>query len=100
MAATPFAFDPPPTDFGRRLDRLEWQMQQQEQRSVQTAERVVKVETTTQENTGEIREARSDVAELKSTLNRLTWAIVTLTLTIAGGAIALALQIASSGSTP
>jgi prefoldin subunit 5 len=38
-----------------------------------------------------------DVGELKATLNKLTWAIVTLTFTVAGGAIGIAIEIAARG---
>jgi hypothetical protein len=85
----------PPTN-----ERLGWEVENLKKTVQENRDRIVVVEKESSKNTAEVVEARSDVSDLKATLNRLTWAIVGLALTIAGGAIGLALQIAASGSTP
>jgi chromosome segregation ATPase len=85
----------PPT-----IERIGWEVDNLKKTVQENRDRIVVVEKESSKNTAEVVEARADVSDLKATLNRLTWAIVGLALTIAGGAIGLAIQIASSGSTP
>jgi chromosome segregation ATPase len=87
--------DTPPT-----IERLDWEVDNLKKTVQESRERIVAVEKESSKNTSEVGEARSDVSDLKATLNRLTWAIVGLAFTIAGGALGLAIQLASSGSTP
>lgn len=93
--------DPPAPDTLGRITRLEWVLDSVEKRSSKNSERLDVVEKQDATTAQQILEVRDDVKTLKTSLDRLTWAIVGMALTIATGAIGLALQqILSHQGTP
>lgn len=71
-------------------DRTIWEVEQLQKRSARNAERLDKVEPQLVENKTLLAEVMRDILELKTTLNRLVWAIVGLALTIAASTVAAA----------
>lgn len=85
----------PPVGMDLRVSKLEWVVPRISAELTTTVDRlneVAKEQTTMKQVQLDIRD---DVTSLKKTLDRLTWAIVTMAFSIAASAISLALVIAS-----
>lgn len=77
-------------DISLRLGRLEWRADQTEDRQKRIGERTSGLERDNTETRTLMTNALGDINELRTTLNKLIWAIVGLALTIAGATIAAA----------
>lgn len=86
---------PSPLGLSRRLDRLEWIVPNISGELTTTVTKLNQVadEQTTMRQIQ--KDTAEDVGQLKKSLDRLTWAIVTMAFTIAASAVGLAITIAS-----
>lgn len=71
-------------------DRTSWIVEQLDKRTTRHGERLDKIEPQLVEDKTLLAEVMRDILDLKTTLNRLVWAIVGLALTIAASTVAAA----------
>lgn len=87
----------PPDSPGMRLARLEWRYGVLSADFTLSKAQVEKLTAAHAADHQDLVNLGKDVASLTTKLDRLTWTIVLLTLTIAASAISLAISIASHG---
>lgn len=87
----------PTSDLSLRVGRLEWQHGVVDERTKKNSNRLEVLERSDAVQETQIVEIHNDIKALKTTLDRLVWAIVGLALTIAGTAVGLALTLGAGG---
>lgn len=85
----------PPDSPGMRLARLEWRHGQLSADFILTKAQVDRLTNAAATDHADLVNLSKDVGQLSTKLDRLTWAIVLLALTLAASALSLAITIAS-----